>query len=71
MPKKQEPPRPYYEVKHEYVASLKAFEDAATMLFNSVDTILPHWRDGKLPERVFAQLDERLKEFRRAAYGNE
>lgn len=71
MPKKQiEPVRPYYAIKHEFNAAQKRFENAVSMLFNTVDTIRKIAGEV-LPEKVVEQLDEQLVEFRAAAYGKD
>lgn len=60
----------YYAIKHEFNAAQKRFENAVSMLFNTIDTIRKIAGEV-LPGKVVEQLDEQLVEFRAAAYGED
>jgi hypothetical protein len=67
MPKrKEEPARPYHDVKWEYEASRKAFDEAATALYSTADSIARLMPEGDVSR---GYLLDACAKFRAAAYG--
>ena len=62
MAKKKEVPRPFFDVKHEYEASLKEYVEASHMLFACVRTLLNIFEDDPNGSIAHAKLKELLQE---------
>ena len=71
MARKKDPAKPYNSIKHEHADSLKAFEDAAMMLHNMVNTALSLAKTPEQSHRLIASLKEHNENFRRAAFGED
>lgn len=70
MSRKKEQAKPYYSVAHEYADSLKAFQEAAMMLYTQVNTSLQLL--GSRPERakeLLEMLREPAEKYRLAVHG--
>lgn len=72
MPRKKEPPAPYWDVRHRFVDSLTAFEQAAGMLHVNVTTIIQLAEHIKHPQarELFLKLKEVNDEFAKVAHGD-
>jgi hypothetical protein len=69
MAKKKPETRPFYNVMHEYQASLNEYTEAAMMLHVAVVTALHLVEDGADPKRALETLREHDKRFEKAAHG--
>lgn len=64
--RKEEPTRPYHDVKHEYEASRKAFDDASNILYSTAESVANHMADTDPLKRF---LVDAVAKYRAAAYG--
>ena len=64
--------RPYFEVVHEHDESFKAFKNASSMLYNTVDTVIHLLNDLGSPadKKLAMTLQKITDEYRKAAYGD-
>ena len=71
MPRKQELPKPFWSTKHEFDASFKAYNEAATMLHQAVKSAIELGTTPDTALRCMKILKERESAFAKAAYGDE
>lgn len=69
MAKSQKAIKPLVEVMHDYADSLKAQQDAASMLYSQVSTLLNMKVEGAIHSSVRPMLQEAADNYRRAMYG--
>lgn len=70
MAKKRET-KPFYDVKHDYDASLKEMLEAAGGLYRSVTTLLDVLPKTKEWNRIEEILRKDIDAFKKAAYGDD
>ena len=68
--RKEEPARPLFPTFHEYEAARKAHFDAATVLHNTVRTIVLSCKTGEQALRAIPLLKEADDAYNRATYGD-
>jgi hypothetical protein len=68
MPRKKEPPKPMFDLRHDFVASLENVCQKALMLLQSVETVIEH---GNLTPGIKGILVERCQEMRDALISKE
>lgn len=71
MARQKDPIRPLYPVKHEYEAAMKAFLEAATMLYNAADTAVKLAETKEAAQRGLMALKPHLEAYRLAVYGDQ
>lgn len=71
MARKQDPARPYWPVRHEHDAALKAYTDAATMLHNAVTTAISLAKTPEMAMSLIQTLKTHADAFQKAALGDE
>lgn len=71
MARKKQPPKPYYSIRHDFVDSLSAFEQAAGLLYVSVTTILSmrdHIKDS-VAQKMLGELQRQADAYAAAVHG--
>lgn len=68
---KKDPARPYWQVCHEYDASLKEYRNAASMLYESVRAAMSVCKSPEGAFKALQMINERAEDFRKAAYGDD
>ncbi len=68
---KKEPARPYFDVRHEYDASMQAYQSAVSMLHSAVSTAVQLAKTPEQAMRLIATLKEHNDAFHKAAFGDD